>query len=120
MSDLIGSEGQREEERIGRKGQRIESGEKCTKDGSDSFLQHNFRNVIPTLLPHFLVTKTNNVMWEGTTQGYEYQEVGITRGLSWRLGSTVFYQKKKRKPLLYSEVHNKALELNLLLHLYKA
>lgn len=119
MSDLIESEGQREEERIGRKGQKIESGEKCTKDGSDSFLQHNFRNDIPTLRP-LLVTKTNDVMWEGATQGYEYQEVGITRRLSWRLGSTVFYQKKKRKPLLYSEVHNKALELNPLLHLYKA
>lgn len=39
-------------------------------------------------------------MWEGTTQGYEYQGVGITRGLSWRLGSTVFYQKKKKKTFI--------------------
>ena len=44
-----------------------------------------------------LITKTNNVLWEGTTQGYEYQEAEITRGLSWRLVSTVFYQKKKKK-----------------------
>lgn len=59
-------------------------------------------------------------MWEGTTQ-YEHQEAGITRDLSWRLGSTVFYQKtkkkKERETLLYSEVTNKALALNPLLHL---
>lgn len=81
---------------------------------------HNsLRNNIPTLLPYSIGRKDQHCYVGGTTQGYEYQEVGITGGYigGWE---ALYFTKRKRKPLLYSEVHNKALKLDLLLHLYKA
>lgn len=101
------------------------SGEKCTKDGSHRI----FYNIILEMTSHpffciLLVTKTNCGSVGGDYTRCEHQGVEIV--VAYRGGWLAPYftkRKKKRrrkKPLLYLEVHNEAIELDLFFHLQKA
>ena len=82
----------------------------------------NFYKVILEMTSHpffhiLLVTNTNSgTMWEMTTQGCEYQEAWITVGFfgGWLVS---YFTKRGKNTTLYSEVQNKALELDIFLHL---
>lgn len=54
-------------------------------------------------------------MWEVTTQGVNTNRISVGYFGGWL--ASYFYSKGKEKTTLYSEVHNKALELDLFLHL---
>ena len=64
---------------------------------------------------HILLVTNSGTMWEMTTQGCEYQQAWITVGYFG--GWLVYYFTKRGKNTLYSEVQNKALELDIVLYL---
>lgn len=121
VSDPTERDGQtqthRECGRWGRKGQKEESGEKCTKDRSHRVFYKIILEMTSYPFCHILlVIKSNSgTLWEGTKQGCDYQEVGIIVSYLGSCQAPYFTQRKRKN--LYLEVHNKALVLDLFIHL---